>query len=172
MSTHFMHGELTQESVTSLISIIDKDEDINIDLYFSSTGGSIGMAEVLVDYIGNAVKDITLIAHWHIMSCALDVFTRSVCKKRVLDDAYGMVHLADRDASVRDLKDRTSQDSFLVDDLNRINKAWLKERQHFFTSSELAVIKKGGSIYLDHDRLLKYIDEFSYVLVEEESKEV
>jgi len=166
--THFFHGEITQDSVINLVIAIDSDEAQDVDLYFSSSGGDLNMAEVLIDYFSNSIKNITLIGHWSIESAALEVFIRSICKKRLLPDAFGMVHLADRSLSLKSLTKKDPDEMFLVKDVEIYNRRWLQDRKGFFTRQEMSNIKKGIDVYLEHDRLEDYIKRFGYELLEDE----
>jgi len=165
--THFFNGQIIQDNIVNLIIALDADEAQDVDLYFSSTGGELDVAEVLIDYLSNTVKDITLIGHWGIESAALDIYLRSVCKKRLLPDAYGLVHLADQDVSLMSVSRKDPKEMFLKRDVNSYNTKWLQDRRGFFTKKELYNIKHGKDVYLEHERLEEYVKAFGYELVEQ-----
>lgn len=170
--TQFFNGEINTDSVVGLILALESDEAQQIDLYFSSeNGGCLPDAEVLIDYLSTSIKDITLIGHWCLVSAALAVYLRAVCKKRLLPDTYGMVHIADIDVSTKSIKNKDPWQTHLVSDVEAHNKTWLKERSDFFTRKEMVYLKGGGDLYLPHDRLVKYVDRFGLVLVEEPEKD-
>lgn len=170
--THFLNGEITTESVINLIIAIDADEAQEIDLYYSSEiGGELSAAEVLIDYLGNSIKDITLIGHWGLVSAGLDIFLRAVCGKRLLPDAYGMVHIADIDLSMKSLASKEPRELYLISDTKEYNKKWLQERKDFFTRKEWSALKHGKDLFLNHNRLEEYVKAFAIVMQEETEKE-
>ena len=170
--TQFFNGEITSESVVNLILALEEDDAQQIDLYFSSEqGGCLADAEVLIDYLSTSIKDITLIGHWCLVSAALAIYLRAICKKRLLPDTYGMVHISDIDVSTKAIKNKDPWQTHLLSDLEAHNKMWLKERRGFFTRKEISYLKSGGDLYLPYDRLVKYVDRFGLVLVEEPEKD-
>ena len=171
MSTHFFQGEISQETIIPLISMIDEDEEDVIDLYFSSEGGDMAMAEMFIDYLAVSPKDITLIGHWSLLSAALEIYCRAVCTKRLLGDAYGMVHLVDRSISLRDTADKNSMDYFLSTEASAVNKRWLDEHKSFFTRKEIDRMKHGGEVYLRHERPLEYVERFAYKIENDKVQE-
>lgn len=167
--THFFNGEITVDRVVSLILAIDSDESDTIDLYYSSEfGGDLNATEVLIDYVTNSVKDITLIGHGGLVSAGLDLFLRAICKKRLLPDAYGMVHMADIDVSLKGVTSKDAREMYLITDTKEYNKKWVKEREKFFTRKECSALRHGNDIYLNHNRLEEYVKSFSMVMTEDE----
>lgn len=171
MATFFFQDEISKETVTKLIADIEASEDQNADVYFSSIGGDTSMAAVLVHYFTFCVKDIKLTFHWQIASAAIDVMLYSVCEKELLSDAWGVFHLYSRDIGTRDMLDKESCDKFLEARIAQENSMLIKTFSNFFTRSEIRRVKKGGNVYIDHDRFVKLFEEYAVKMeIKEEEK--
>ena len=92
--TFTFDAEFERDSVIQLIDDIEKCKSNNITIYFSSTGGIVSYAELLIDYINRQKKNILLIAYYFIESCAFDFFIKAKCKKEIKDTCITMVHLS------------------------------------------------------------------------------
>lgn len=171
MATFFFQEEITKDSVTKLIADIEAHEDQNADIYFCSVGGDTSMSEILIHYFSFCVKDIKLIFNWEIASAAVDVMLYSVCEKELLSDSWGIIHLYSRDVAVRDMLDKESCDKFLDDELALQNAALIQSFTPFLTRSEIRKLKKGGSIFLNHERFVKFFEEYAVKVVQTEEKE-
>jgi len=155
MAVHFYEKEIASKDVIDLISILDKEEDDYIDLYFCSPGGCSSAAIMLIDYLNQHYESIILVPHFQIASAAFLVVMRTRCKKRFLPDVFGMIHLIGLEIDTRDMMDKASQDSFQHELLIKENKELLNELKDVLTEQELKSVENGKDVYLDYDRMLK-----------------
>jgi ATP-dependent protease ClpP protease subunit len=91
-STIIFEGEMEYDEVKSLIQDLESCEQGEIDLYFSSNGGFLNIADILIEYINRSDKKINLIANGLIQSCAFYVLAFTKCNKIITDSVIGMIH--------------------------------------------------------------------------------
>lgn len=161
MESFFFDGEITAESVITMIKTIDDCEDEEVTIYFTSNGGDMAYADVLIHYFNSSDKTINLILHWGILSAAMEVAVRTTCSKEILSDAYGGFHLASRGIEYRDLQAPVSHDSFLLKEVEAFNNRWLKLYGSSFSKDEMKHIQKGDTIFLNHARFVDFINKYS-----------
>jgi hypothetical protein len=165
MATFFFNDQITHETVENLITEIEVCEDLDIDLYFCSIGGDSSEANVLTHYITNSIKNIKLIAYWEIASSAVDVLLYSVCKKELLEDCWGAIHLFTREIGTRDMLDKASLDLFLAKELAVENRIFIDKYKPFLTRKEVAILKKGQTVLMNHERFVSFFNTFAIKLV-------
>ena len=169
-------GGFTISEIRGLINDIENVRQTpgftEVDLYFSSRGGYLKDLAILSDYL-NSIDDIKVnfICNDVCASCGffilLEIDNDNV-RIRILDSAYGVIHLATQYLDARDmLGDDFRPSKFHKRNLDETNKRILENLSKCgLSEEELKRIKEGDDIYLDSDRLTEviktYIDYRTY----------
>lgn len=177
MRTIIFNDEISKKTVKHLISEIEgKDglvkqqnvdnekktehKKIQIKIYFTTAGGSISEAKILIDYINKLPKnyEIELIASAEISSSGFDIFFRTKCKKRIIKDTVSVLHLAQTWFRSNEMLNKRSADVFIHKELKKANERDLK----FYLAigikpEEIKRMKTGKDIYLNYKRLKKIL---------------
>lgn len=140
-------------------------ESNDIDIYFSSDGGIVKNAYMLLDYFSKFTKkntsnpNINIIIDGEISSSAFVFFISCCCSRAVLDNAVAKVHLCTQELSTRDMLDPNSVKSNYHKDTQRMNKEWLSFWSKIgFTKQELNRLKKGEFIFVGDKRLREMVE--------------
>lgn len=173
MKTIIFEDEITISSINDLIADIEKieeNEDYLIEerkkyfernIYFSSPGGEVPAAFVLIDYINNTKQFIfNLNGYWNISSSAFMIFSMAKCERRLIgDDAFSIIHEFDRDSSIRELKKSKSIDKFLNEEMTKNNEKVIEWfRQIGITEEQIELVKSGEDVTIDHIQLREIIE--------------
>jgi predicted transcriptional regulator len=170
MATIIFDDLISNETIKTLIEKIETSEDDTIDLYFASAGGDAAIAGVLIHYLSNSIKNINLYAYWQIASAAVDVVMDSVCRKELLPDAWCVIHLYTRDIGTRDMLDKESLDAFLEKRIEEDNAALVDKFRRFLTAKELKCLRKGGDVFLNHERFVDMVEKGAMKMVEQKEE--
>lgn len=169
-------GGFTIDEIRNLINDIENVRQTpgfsEVDLYFSSRGGYLKDLSMLADYLNN-IDDfkVNFICNDMCASCGffilLEIDNENV-RIRILESAYGVIHLATQYLDARDmLGDDFRPAKFYKRNLDETNKIIMEKLSKCgLTDEELKRVKEGEDIYLDNVRLEKviktYIDYRTY----------
>ena len=152
------------EHIKQLMQDIDKisiDEDIII--YMNSKGGSCSDAIDLADYINRRKDRIEIVCSWEMSSAAFDLLLQVECKIKLIDGMFSRIHLYSNDIKYREINNKNSIDSFLIQDLDKTNSKFLKDLVIAgFTSDEIEKIKQGIIINCNLERVQHMIKTLNH----------
>jgi hypothetical protein len=175
LKTIIFNDEIDYESIARLIAEIEhideyedgiaKEEGGQVfferDVYFSSGGGCVTSAAILIDFINNNRKFIiSLLGNWNLSSSAFNIITMSNCNRRLIDtNCFAVIHLPDRGVSTRETMKRKSLDKFLISE-SEINHDKIIQwyRQIGVTDEQLSEIKLGEDVLIGHQQLSDIIE--------------
>jgi len=155
-----LEGTINQaiaEKLADAYNELRPDEILHI--YLASGGGSVSVARIMIDMI-NANQTNTILTGFNIIaSAAFEILLSVKCKKQIVDDTIGMVHLYSWSVDFRD--DAKPKDIFAEFQIKQLKKS-LKERLEFFkscrlTTPEIETLKTGQDLYLTTERLRQII---------------
>ena len=183
MKTIVFDDDLTTESVTKLIYQIEDSQTSEIFLKFSSMGGDLQSAEMLLEYLGHCDytsgigKKIRLIAFNHLASSAFYLFFKAnAIIKKILIGTVGEIHVPGISVHTRNLLDKTSVSSMQVKDIANMVSEWLLWYKNLgFNESEITRLKKGKSLFIDKkrlDQILKVHEPYQYKYINEKNSKV
>lgn len=170
--TIVFNNEITIETMDALINELSLAENgiddngncifENIILYFSTIGGDVSAAEMLVDYINNMQIPILVKFFSNCFSSGFNIALGLNVDIEILPTTIAMVHLADTGLSYRDLKDKNSfskwcQEYLLKKDDENCIKLY---KMSGLTDKEIDIIKNGGDVWMDSDRLIECINTY------------
>lgn len=155
MRTVFYKGELNDDEVSNLILAIEEankdNEDSDITVYLSSSGGYEFAANILLDYVSSRDDiNFTFVFYDELHSAAFVLALRLKCGKRVLDGSFAILHLYGVNLHTR-LDHKTKP--FYLKGLDKANEVVLKEFKSFLTEEELNKIKDQEDVYICNERL-------------------
>lgn len=139
-----------------LTEVINEYDHINI--YFSTIGGSIVLANMFADFINRYKDKITLIIIDGISSAGFITFINAKCKRELLDDAYAMSHKAILDADGRRLLQDKNRKLFLSHWTKESNDREYKTISKYLSTEDLALWRKGQDVYISRQVLQEIID--------------
>lgn len=155
-----INGKVDTEMLDKFIQLFNNNAD-EYTIYFSSTGGSLEDANVIIDLINKNANKVTLIAYFSILSAGFDIFFKTKCKKEILSTAIGMYHLGvvEIDMSVNGKVAYHSGVAQMKDNVkNQYPKALEFCKSLGFNDTELRKIKKGDDVYFIYDRLIEFMN--------------
>lgn len=156
------NDSLTSETVFNLISRIEQfsEEDNNneIMIYFTSSGGYLEASDVLIDYINNRCKyrsKIKLIGSGNIESAGCEVMMFCKCKKDLLPSASAMIHLPYISCKEKEVKrwifnSEYHKNLFKVIDHENEEKLAKICAFNYLNKKQVESLKKGKDIYLNN----------------------
>lgn len=156
--------ELTSETIEKLMDgiqqLVVRNPEAKMFVYFSSTGGSLAHAQILLDYLNKVQNNVFLAAFHQISSAAFKIFVDFRGEKMVMPYCFATVHEGTKELISRELKDRESFDYFMYTDIMEEMSAdmGLFYKKHL-TDDELLKICNGKDVYLNTKRLRDIIDE-------------
>ena len=168
MKTIIFNKEMTQETIADLIdeieTIADNEEFFTLDnglkvfertIYFSSGGGEVCSSSILINFINNNQRFVfKLIGYWGISSAGFDLFMKCKCERYLIDDAFSIIHLADRYSSARELRKSNSIDKFLLGEMEKKHESnldWFK--QIGITEEQIKEVVKGEDVAIGNEQL-------------------
>lgn len=174
MRTIVFNDNIDTETVSELIANIEmldpNESGYEIDgklvfkrnIYFSSPGGSVSDAAILIDYI-NTTTDFVfeLIGTWNLSSSGFNIFTLARCKKRLIEQTnnFAVIHLFDRDVSARDLKKKKSFERFMNNEMEKQNEQLIDwYSQIGVTPEQIAEILAGEDVLIDNRQLNEILE--------------
>ena len=110
----FYAKEVNEDLLVSISESISNND--NVKIYLNSTGGSEWCSGAIVDIINNNKDKVELIGFGYLLSAAFHIMVESKCKKRILDNTYGMYHQSIWDVEISALnKPSNVLDKFRVE---------------------------------------------------------
>ena len=144
-------------------------------IYFSSDGGYVSAADVLVDYLNTNPGGflITLVGAGPLCSAAFDIFFKAnPADKYLLKSAYGMAHEGTFFSNVRSEKDYDSFDNFYKQELQKQDVEMYNYYEEVLgiPKSRITKMKKGKDLYFSYDEMQKMlIRQWGFVVAEREA---
>jgi ATP-dependent protease ClpP protease subunit len=174
LKTIVFNDEINTETISNLLVEIETLEpnetayeiDGNVvykrNIYFSSPGGSVSDAAILIDYINTSTEFVfELIGTWNLSSSGFNIFTLARCKKRLIEKTnnFAVIHLFDRDVSTRDLKKKKSFERFMNSEMEKQNEKILDWYEQIgVTEDQLTEIRAGEDVLIDNQQLTEIIE--------------
>ena len=153
------------ENLTKEISecISNKDYD-KVVIYLSSFGGSEWDAQVIIDMINENKDKVEVIGYGKLLSAAFLIFMDIKCKKRILDNSYGMFHQGNWSTDIR-YNGNPSSDFYkfrVKQTKSKIYPYYVdKCKEWGFNEQELKKYKKGEDVYFSYERFKELINHKS-----------
>lgn len=129
-------------------------------LYFSTNGGIIAAAKILVDYI-NSHNDFYFIfvAYEELSSSGFEIFINLTCERIVLHDAYSIVHTITCYSDVRENQKKESIQKQLLEVIRQdIKKQIQNYRNLGICEKSIKKLLKGEDIFLGNDELKRILE--------------
>jgi ATP-dependent protease ClpP protease subunit len=154
-------ADIIEAVLDGIQRVVMQVPDAKILIYFSSQGGSLAHADLLLNYFNALSDNIILRAFHQISSAAFKVFFEFEGQKDIMDNTFAIIHKGSKSLIARDLDNKESFDFFMTNKvipnmncqtMNLFNKVGL-------TKKELDMVKHGKDIFLDTKRLRKMIDK-------------
>ena len=159
MKTIYFDDDITIESVRELITIIEESNSNKFTIYFTSNGGTIPSADVLINFINKNPKKYTFISSWFISSAAFLIMYKIKCKKKILDNTHAIIHLYSSTLEYRLQKDAHSMEYYLTKNLKKSNKKFIKFLKKINISKKnIEKIEKGKDVILNTKELRQILE--------------
>jgi len=145
--------------LTGIHRIIRQTPDAKIIIYFSSSGGSLTHADLLLSYLNSLQDNVILFAFHQISSAAFKVFFEFKGQKDIMDNTYSVIHKGSKNILARDLDNTDSFDFFMTNKMMpAMNKQVIKLYKSIGLSKrELIKIENGKDLMLHTERLRKIL---------------
>ena len=156
----FYDTEINKDTLERISEVISNSND-NIEIYLCSIGGSEWCSSVIIDMINNNKDRIELIGYGYLLSAAFHIMMESKCKKRILDNTYGMYHQSVWDIEVSALnKPSNLLDKFRVEKIIKEYKIYYENKckEWGLNEQELKKYKKGEDVYFSYERFQEIIN--------------
>lgn len=163
MRTFTLNDTITPRRMKQLIKRIELCKSKTINLYLCSHGGETMMSDIFIDFTRKTKKKINLIGVEAMVSACMFIFMDAKGEKSLLPNTIAMIHFASVGSETRDLLNKKSHDSFLVNSLKKSN----EERLHRYaeildlSDNEKRILKRGGDLMLDYQRLKKQLHKIN-----------
>jgi len=131
-----------------------------VDLYFTTTGGSGDYSYVLIDYLNKNKDKITLIVFGHIYSAGGWIVKYVQCKKEFLKEITLMIHTANIvNGDFKDVKREHESSTWAVSEHNKqTNESFLAEIKEHLTKEEIELYSNDKDVYIvDQERIKKLL---------------
>lgn len=159
MKTFIYNEYIAIEHLEKLMKSIEKTEDNEITIYFTSEGGNVCDALTFIDWLNNSQKDITIVACYQITSSATLILFGANIKRRILRMAWGVIHLAETQLSIKALNRNDTYEVGRKGVHDKADEYMLNEYKRWgIPAHEIELIKKGEDVFLNSARL-RVIDE-------------
>ena len=158
----FYAKEVNEDLLVSISESISNND--NVKIYLNSTGGSEWCSLAIVDIINNNKDKVELIGFGYLLSAAFHIMVESKCKKRILDNTYGMYHQSIWDVEISALnKPSNVLDKFRVEKSIKGYRVYYEEKckEWGFSEQELKIYKKGEDVYFSYERFKELINHKS-----------
>ena len=158
----FYAKEVNEDLLVSISEAISNND--NVKIYLNSTGGSEWCSGAIVDIINNNKDKVELIGFGYLLSAAFHIMIESECKKRILDNTYGMYHQSIWDVEISALnKPSNVLDKFRVDKSIKEYRFYYENKckEWGFNEQELKKYKKGEDVYFSYERFKELINHKS-----------
>lgn len=151
MKTYYFNGGIDEENTNKCIEFLNQNEDVT--LYLTSSGGENYCTEVLLDVINKRCKEI--IGVGYLMSNAFKLFYSVEIKKELKPYTFGMFHLSGSEYRLGENGKMMIKDQkFELKQLQREFPATIEFCKKLgMTKKEIQTIKKGEDQYFAYERL-------------------
>jgi len=145
--------------LTGIHRIIRQTPDAKIVIYFSSSGGSLTHADLLLSYLNSLQNNIILLAFHQISSAAFKVFFEFQGQKDIMDNTFSVIHKGSKNIIARDLDNTDSFDFFMTNRMMPVmNKQVIKLYKSIgLSKTELKKVENGKDLMLHTERLRKIL---------------
>jgi ATP-dependent protease ClpP protease subunit len=150
--------------LTGIQRIINQTPDAKIVIYFSSMGGSLAHADILLNYLNSLRNNIIIFAFNQISSAAFKVFFEFQGQKDIMDNTYSVIHKGSKDIHARDLDNTDSFDFFMANKMIPLmNKKVIEFYKNIgLSKKELNMINNGKDLMLHTEHLRKILRNQRY----------
>lgn len=154
-----LEGEINTELFDKFLKDFNRiDEDIVI--YLNSRGGYISTQEAIVDLINRNKNRITIIGYCELYSSAFDIFFKSKCKKILIPNTTGMVHLGSIDIQINENgRPLSIGDKF---QLRQLKSTKIESLNYYrdlgLNNTEVSKVARNMDVYLDYKRLVELLN--------------
>ena len=158
----FYEKTIDEDLLTSISEAISSNDDIKI--YLNSTGGMEWCSSAIIDIINSNKDRVELIGFGYLLSAAFHIMMESECKKRILDNTYGMYHQSVWDLEISALnKPSNVLDKFRVENSIKEYRIYYEKKckEWGFNEQELKRYKKGEDVYFSYERFKQLINHKS-----------
>lgn len=161
--TFVLNDTITARRIKQLISRMELCKAKIIDLYVSSNGGDTYMADIFIDFTRKTNKKINLIGCEMMASSSVDVFIKSKGKKSVLPHTCALLHHISVAHESRNILNKKSYESVIAKEIKKENDERLDLYSNIFDLSkkEKYILKSGGDVGIDYDRLKKALPKIN-----------
>lgn len=154
--TYIFDQIIENQSVGEFFATIQQfEDDEQWTVYFTSPGGSFSSASLLIDFVNKQHQRFEFIVFSDLHSAAFLMLQSLKCSKRVLKTAWSVLELSDMSLSARELKNSKSLSTHLQKVQNKNMDEELYIYGEVLSTEEVEVLRNGGNIYLEYDRLKK-----------------
>lgn len=165
--TFVLNDTINAKRIKKLIADIEECKAKIINLHLCSDGGEVDMANIFIDFTHKTNKKINLIGNGRMMSACVHIFMEAKGKKSLYPHTNAMIHLATVDPESRDLLNKTSFASVQLNAVKRYTDEMMKKYINVFdlSTKEISILKKGGDLGLDYERLKKALPKINKLKV-------
>jgi hypothetical protein len=145
--------------LTGIQRIINQSPDAKIVIYFSSSGGSLTHADLLLSYLNSLHNNIILLAFHQISSAAFKVFFEFKGLKDIMDNTFSVIHKGSKNLIARDLDNTDSFDFFMTNKMMPVMNTQVTKlyKRIGLSKTELQKVNKGKDLMLHTERLRKIL---------------
>lgn len=129
----------------------------NVRLFFSTEGGSLGVAEDMINIINSFPNDIEIFCSEYLLSAGLFIIGNIKRKVNISDSCIGLVHTPSIALESRGTKKKNGFDSFMQKQEDIFNDIYLKNIKCVLTQEELKDVISGEDICIEPERIRKLI---------------
>jgi len=142
-------------TILNAFNSLEKEE--NLIIYLNTPGGEVDSMNAIIDFINHNTERIELIGNWELSSAGFDIYMKSKCNKKLLQNTIGMAHYSSASVLV-------NENGELSDPYNQVRFDQLRSEKAkslaFFkklglTANELKTIKAGQEQYFTYERMLE-----------------
>lgn len=163
MRSFTLNGGITAPRIKQLMRYIELCDSKNVNVYLSSYGGNAWMADIFIDFTYRTKKKITFIGLGRMASACVHIFVEAKGKKVLYPNTIAMIHFITNDPESRNLLNKKSYDSILLENLQELNAKRLQDYSEVFllTDKEKHLLKKGGDLVINYKRLNECLPRIS-----------
>jgi hypothetical protein len=125
-------------------------------IYFSSFGGEMCAAEILIDFINNTRNFLfNFVFFWENSSAAFEIMSRLLCEKRLMNDCFSVIHISTSEYSSRDLLKRESIQKHVMQEHKKLIKQQIDSYRTLGIEDQLLKkLSRGEDVFLNREKLI------------------
>lgn len=160
-----LNGTITARRIKQLITRIELCKAKNVTIYLSSNGGYVGMSDILIDFTKRSNKKLHFIGSEIMASACIHIFIEAKGKKSILPYTSAMLHMTSVEHESRDIRNKHSLVSVLVESGKIQDEERLKRYVQIFnlTEAEESILKNGLDLGIGHERLKKALPKINKI---------